>query len=550
VARKSGSKSVGAKHPAAARPRPAWHAWLRHTVVTLLAIVAGALFLPFDRLLPLLSAPLVLGLLAGSWERRPAAAAAVGAASGLAGYLVLLGPYDVQRFATWVQTQMPKYAVLDTTRDIFDFTIATVQANPLVAMGAGGQSWPLGVLMVGLCAAVAALAAWWRSESSRERRTAWLAWTAVALIAGSFVYTAWAGTADFRQRISTEPADGTYAYDPVFNLKTYYMMRRGVGFYDAYMYSTLHDSRHANTPTAPDGRLVSGSPMFLRPPGAWYLWRVVGAGGSDGIVLFSILCCAAVLVGVYPAMRPTASTRAAFVSVMLYPGLLLHTVWFNIFFPDWWAALALLGSAVLLVARRYWAAGALAFLAVVFREVAGFYLLVMIVAGAICRIRGAREWLARTLAYAGGLLAAAGLFAWHYASGLRFFTPQPQAAFDPLGAFAANRTRGYDWKLLAPTSYLMLPYGMYAVPALLLMPASAAGFWFALPKGSAERFALAGYQVAMLALFLTVGATSSYWGQLVMPLAVMGTGLLLARADLIVVQLVSRGGGSAAPEDV
>jgi hypothetical protein len=93
---------------------------------------------------------------------------------------------------------------------------------------------------------------------------------------------------------------------------------------------------------------------------------------------------------------------------------------------------------------------------------------------------------------------------------------------------------------LKATSYLMLPYGFYAIPGFLFLPLGAAGLWSSTEPGSVERFALTAYTLSWLLISVLVGATSSYWGMDIMPLAVLGTALLLANADTIALAIAAR----------
>jgi hypothetical protein len=549
MARRQGARgAASAEKPDPAR-RPTWHLWLRVATVTAMCCVVAALFAPFDLLLPVVTVPLVVGACAGIWERRPAWAAGIGAVGSLAGSWTVLSAYELQSFVDWAQTRMPQYTMQDTTLSVLDFIVATTAASPLSVAQASGRGVLLGVALMAFTAGVAAVVAWWRTNGVSKWPAAIASWMVVVLLAGCFAYTAWTGTVPLRASISSEPPDLSYAYDPVFNVKTYYMMRRGRGFYDAYLYAQSRDARKASPRDWVNGRPKWGSAVMMREPAAFFLWRVVGAGSIDAVIALSIAACVALLASAFMALRRLASTRALFVVAMLYPGLMLHTVWLNIFFPDWWAALCILGSVLLLIGRRYLAAGAAAFLAIVFRETAGAWALVLLASSAFLWLRGDAQWRGRTIGYAARLLGGMAAFGLHYVVGQQYFPASPPKTFNLAAWLGSNAGNGLDWKLMSATSYLMQPYGLYAVPTLLMLPAASAGFWLALPDKSLERLALTIYPTMMLLYFLTIGATSQYWGQIVMPIGIIGTGLLLARADLLVAQLVSRGRHTGSDQD-
>ena len=540
MSRKRNARAAAPQKKAAPPRVPGWHTWLRLAVVTLLCAIAAALFSPFNTLLPVLMVPAVIGLCAGSWLRRPLWAAVAGFVASLSGCWAVLSVYADASFVNWVQTRMPQYSVQDTTGAIFAFIRAMIAEHPLTVARVGGEGVLVVAVMSLLTAGIAAGVAWWRSGEATASRTAITAWVAVGLLTTCFVYTAWTGTVDFRASIASEPADGSYAYDPVFNVKTYYMMARGIGFYDAYVYAMSKDSRRVGTSGIIDGKITTGSPMMLRQPNAFYLWRIAGWAGVDGILALSIAACAAILVASFGVLRKAAATRALFVPLVLFPGLMLHTVWLNIFFPDWWAALAILGSALLLLGRRYWEAGVLAVLAILFRETAGAWALALTAGAVFLWLRGQREWRAKAIAYIAGMVGAVALFAVHYVSGLPYFVRNENtSSFSLISMLAPNVSATLDWKLMGPTSYLMQPYGLYAFPTAFVLPAASAGFWLSLPTGSIERLVLTVYPLMMLLYLLIIGATSSYWGQIVMPVGLIGAALLFARADRLVIGLVS-----------
>jgi peptidoglycan/xylan/chitin deacetylase (PgdA/CDA1 family) len=79
----------------------------------------------------------------------------------------------------------------------------------------------------------------------------------VVAVAGlCVIQAAYAGSAQMRTQIATEPADGQYAYDAVFNVKTYYLMRKGEAVYPAYLYAISKDRRYIDQDLFRNGKWV------------------------------------------------------------------------------------------------------------------------------------------------------------------------------------------------------------------------------------------------------------------------------------------------------
>jgi len=215
-----------------------------------------------------------------------------------------------------------------------------------------------------------------------------------------------------------------------------------------------------------------------------------------------------------------------------YPVVFLSATWHNIFMRDWWAILAVLGSIILVL--RGWVAPAvgLALVAALFREVAIFWLVGLLVFAVVrwLRDRSAPNRIAVASALV-ALVVFAALYAQHYAAAGAVIAED----VDPL-TFAERIRAGHDQgialRFLSPASYMMFGYGRFAVPTYLLLFSGVAGWILALRRKTPVAWVVGGY-VAFWALYAAaVGVTSGYWGRYFMPLAAMGTGLLPVAARL------------------
>jgi hypothetical protein len=469
----------------------------------------------------------LLGVSAGTRRGATVTGAAAGALGGLLTILYADASLVGARLA-----HLPGYATADVTTGWFNAFVLQVMSfhvvNVYFAETLGRAAYPLFTAAV---TAVVALAVAVVAGVDRKRLVVAVV---TLLLCIAFTATAWSESATFRGRISSEPAVGTYNYDPYIYLRAYYLMGRGDDYYHALVTAAAGDSRLIHDRSVVNGKFVgwATSPAFVRLPTAFLLWRAV-PGGTTGIVALSIALCALLLGAMAAVFEPLLGERALLVPLLAFPFLLGGTVWINIFLPDWWAALALLGSVLLLVRRDFLLAGVLALLAALFRETATLWLLVLFAGAVWFRLRGGRAWTKRAVAY-GAMLAAFGV-AWtlHYRAG----TPLIAAVHvqRSVGSIlSGSAARPFVQRFEQPAAYIMLPYGWYAYPASVFLLLQLGGFLGALRERPYVRALVLGFALSWMLATATIGGTSSYWGQLYMPTALVGTAALLARPDLLV----------------
>lgn len=500
-------------------------------VVGVLAALASFLLLGFSSLFPVLVVPLLAGTLVGLTVRSELRAAMTAAAGAAAGALVAGIAFQTDTFLGILQ-RMPDYANVDVTSTLYErFLLPLVQGGPMGTAFRGADGVVLLMAFVALLAGGTAFGVAWYVRQADAAPTRWIAWGAVGLIGVSFFFTAVSGTSTsgFAETMATEPAVGEYSFDPAINLKAVYLMRRGEDYYHALVDAAAGDARLIKGKSVVNGRIGYPSPANIREPFSFYLWTGISLVGGVQMVLYaSILLCIVLMALFYLVLKPLLGYRALFVPMFVFPSLLLHTVWYNVLHPDWWATLALLFAAVFLALDRPIVCGAFLLAACLMRET------MLLWAAVVFAIMCVRAWRERRwtvpLIYAGMFAAFVAEFVLHLRTAKDFI--QTGASSTPFFAYISNNAgMGVIHKFLAPTSYLVLPYGFYSFPAYLLLPLGAAGFYFALADRPWARAATVGFIAAEALYYLTLGATSSYWGQHVMPLAIMGTAALLAVAD-------------------
>ncbi len=531
---------------------PVWCRYAGVAVVWVLATVGSALLYPYSTFIPVLVVPCVIGIFVGLALDSTPVSAVVAALSAFVGTLAAAITYRLDRIGATLESLQARgvfdYAFADIPRSLLDTLTGIWSRTPVNSADTPDGPILMVIAATTLTALVALAVSWMRGRTDDSRVTRAASWLAVGLIALSLLVTGMAATSEFRAQVDIEPPDKQYAYDPVFNVKTYHLMKAGQGFREAYLYAQMMDARKDDKfSVIEDGmrKFNGGSPAYQRQPAAFYLWQVLGARQASDIVIASLVWCCVILAGLHWTLSERLGPRSIAVVALVYPSLLLHSIWFNVFFPDWWATLVLALSIIAMLKERYWTAGALGLAAALFREIMAVWLLVILAAACVKWLRDRSAW--RLLAgYSATLAAFGGAFAWHYSAGARYTaraTVEQSGSFVQ-GALAASAGLGLMDKLLKAPSYLLLPYGFYAVPGYLFLPAGSAGFFSITKPGSVARLALTGFPLAMLALYVVTGATSSYWGMHVMPFAILGTAALVANADEISLRVWERWGAT------
>jgi hypothetical protein len=502
----------------------------RTTRITLALVAATIAFLfmfGYSTVYPLVITPLVIGVLVVTMSRNRQEALAVGAAAGFFGAVSCL---IVFRQAAYVNrlASIPPYMLRDLAGvSIADFVRPLLESNPVNTTFAGpnGYLLPLigGVLVAGVVLALFEIAKW--THKARLVRSASTIF-ALGLVVLSFTVTTWTCTSVYRRMIATRPPAGKYASDMIVYMETYNRMLTGEDFYRANIGALMGDKRLG--PTIVKGKTRSWGVVFpWREPGLFYLWKAIAPKGPPQLFAWAVALAAGALIVAYLAALPWVGKSALLLPILLYPGLLYQVAWFNMLHPDWWAAMFMLGSMALVMNKRFVAAGVAGLAAALCREVLAIWLVILI---AVAFWRGLRSPKWRTTLVV--LVVLLAIFAVAYLAHLQATQPYLDPAVVKL--VQADRSkqildlvrRPMTDKLLAPTSYLMTPYGAPELPAWIFLPLGAAGLWLALRRDRAVAVAASGYLVVWFLIYVTLGATATYWGQEVTLVMVLGTGLL------------------------
>ena len=494
----------------------------------LVAVIAAGLALtigvggPWGWLLAIITG----GALAAAVCAGPLAAGLVGlAAGGLGADLAVLGfraPRAVNALSSW-HVGYPQSEVHG------EFL------GPLIRSSAVNGQWGRGdvglVLAVMIGAGVlAAGASWIASRTAPDRAELArivLGGIAVTAIALALVFAAY--SSPFRLR-STQPlAAGTYRYDAAIYMNAYFNLIDGMPYYPGFVKAAAGDTRLIAEKDVRNGKFYGWaySPSFIRMPWTFYIWRVLAPDGS--LFYTSLLLCVVALYAVWWGLYPSLTARAALVPPVLFPFLLMCTSWVNLFLPDWWAGLAILFSVMLQVRKRYVWAGVFALLAGIFRDVALIWLAILLLWAIYRGWREGAKWWRLAALYSALMLGFFALYFMHLRAGAPYVAPQPNG-LDIKGRLAASAATSFGQRFIAPTEFMMIPYGTligkHALPLFAQLP----GWWLVLRRNRGALVPVLAFAVFWIVFSATIGATSSYWGQMYMPIALVGSAALLAWA--------------------
>jgi hypothetical protein len=507
------------------------------------AVVACAAFIAFGVLFgwtaeaSLVVAPLLTGVFVGLCLHSPFASSLVAGGAGLLSGLVSAAVYAMPGLYERA-TASPPHTNSDIPTLLYQIVGTMMMRNPLNSL-----PQPTGLVLLLLCSSMGTAAAAWgcamllqvyRGDRNRLRRM--VATGLVAVLCTSYMLTAVSASSEMLSYASQDPPAGTYAFDATVYLKTYYNMLRGEDYYTALLSAAAGDSRvMADTTTGiRDGKSYGGwlwGPAAMRRPAIFYVWRYLAPGGGAGIIYLAVALGAITLAAVFWGLMPYLSYRAAFVATFVMPYVLFMTLSLNPFFPDFWAAL-LATCALALIMRRQWIAAAVTFLvAAAIRETLGPGLAVVSASLLVVWLRHGRgrEWLARAGVFAGGTVLWLGLERLHEIAGARFMAVAYRSSLDIL--LETMQTRSFAVKVVRATQYLVFPYGFYYIPGGGTFVFAPLGFWAVLASRKDVRAVVLAYTLFWIAFVFIVGATSSYWGQVIMLPSLVGLGGLLMSAD-------------------
>lgn len=543
MSKKRGRAATGRKSAARVRvtskqhPRAATVTPWTYLVVGIAAFIAFGVLFGWTAGAPLVVAPLLTGVFVALCLRTPLASALVAGGAGLLSAAASATVYAMPALYERAIAAPPN-TNNDIPRTLYDIVGTFMSRNPLNSL-----PQPLGTALLFLFGSIGTGAVAWgaatlvvsyKGDPARLRRG--VAAGLVAVLCLSYFYTAISASSDILAFADREPAAGTYAFDGTVYLKTYYNMVHGKDYYTALVDAAAGDTRVMADATTGirDGKSYGGwlwGPAAMRRPTIFYIWRYLAPGGGSRIIYLAAVFGALAMAVLWWGLVPYLSYRAAFVPIFTMPYVLFMTLSMNVFFPDFWAAL-LAVCALALIMRRQWLAGAATFLfAAAVRETLGPALAVLAVSLVIVWLRSGRgrEWLVRAGFFAVGTALWLGFERIHEALGARFMAVAYRSSFQVL--VGTMQTRTLTEKVIGATQYLVFPYGFYQVPGMVTLLLAPLGFWALLASRKDVRLVVVGYMLFWIAFLFVVGATSSYWGQVIMLPSLVGLGGLLMSAD-------------------
>ena len=158
--------------------------------------------------------------------------------------------------------------------------------------------------------------------------------------------------------VATVPQPEQYGFDGLDYLRTYHLMKQGMGFYDAFKQGQIEDARH-------DATFLT-SPFNYREPFLFEVWRLLpGSNGGDLLDWFIVWSLVALVVTYLLASSLTEPGPALLASVCLIP-FLFYLWWTSTWFlsAEIWAA-PLGVAAVACLLRRWRIAGLVLLIAAV-----------------------------------------------------------------------------------------------------------------------------------------------------------------------------------------
>ncbi|MDR3687184.1 MAG: hypothetical protein P4L93_09545 [Coriobacteriia bacterium] len=407
--------------------------------------------------------------------------------------------------------------------------------GPLIRSSAVNGHWGRAdfalVLTVMLGVSVLAMGARWLASRTAPDRAevarAVLGGVAVTAIAVALILAAY--SSPFRLRSTHPLAAGTYRYDAAIYMNAYFNLLKGMPYYPGFVKAASGDTRLIAEKDVRNGKFYGWaySASFIRMPWTFYIWRVLAPGG--GLFYWSLLLCVVALFAVWWGLYPSLTARAALVPPVLFPLLLMCTSWMNLFFPDWWAGLAILFSIMLQIRKRYVWAGVFALLAGIFRDVALIWLAILLLWAIYRGWREGAKWWRFAGLYAAFMLGFFVLYFVHLRAGAPFVAPQPGAP-DIKGRLAASAADTFGTRFIAPAAYMMVPYGTFIGKRALPLFAQLPGWWLVLRRNKGALVPVLAFATFWVLFTATIGATSSYWGQMYTPIALVGSAALFAWA--------------------
>jgi hypothetical protein len=509
-------------------------AW-RFGAIGLSGVIAFVLLAGWISFVPLLSVTLLVGGYLGLTMKRWPHAAAVGAVVGLVGGVMASTFYGTDA-ATRLISNLPQWFNLDTPLIFYQDTVL-----PIVQAGHWSDS--LGFLWVlvacVLCGGFAACVSWLmaRSGESKTVRTV-MSWALVAVLCLCFLITADGTSLGVRQYVSVEPTDYSYQFDAIDYVKTIYLMKQGMDYYPAAVEGAAKDGRAVAGHWVTDGKMTGlwPRPEYVRLPLMFEIWSAMGPT-ADWVVRWSEVLAALALAALFGGFSRKLSERALLIPFVTYPWLLAHASTINVFFPDWWAALAVVFAIALIAADLPEAAVVVAAFGAILRFTSLPVLGVVVVAAVVLLLR--KQDRKRMAIVIGTVVAGLGVFAvfWeqNIAIASRYIAATATTA-STTGSYFSGLLQGWTTRdmvlrLLAPTAYYMYAYGFGLIPLVLLFPLALIGFLIAMRKSRFAQISLSLFVAGWFVYLVAFGPSSTYWGQAYTSALAIGTAALLATLD-------------------
>lgn len=244
------------------------------------------------------------------------------------------------------------------------------------------------VHLAGLALPLVGLAALRLARRLLSRRSVTLA--LAALVCLLFVAGAAGYVAQVAVRVGPEPRAETYAYDPFFFVKTYYLVERhGMDFYQAYGLASIQDARFDK----PISNLAG-----WRTPALTTLWTVLFDSSYQIIIGFIVFAAASMVLAYFTAARLADPVVALIVPALLSGYYVSALLSLHFLAYEVWAGFFALAAACLVTYGREPAGLVCALGAGIIRE---WYVSVLLAGIAHNLWRRRRGW---ALVWAGGLV--------------------------------------------------------------------------------------------------------------------------------------------------
>lgn len=530
VANKNSSKGYAPKRrEAGARSSRTGRSWRIAAAAAIAAAITLFLLLGNVGIAPSVIAPIVAGIIVGVVTTDLLTCVVAGSLGGLVGGLSAGAAYSMQALNRNFETASP-YANPDVLvgQLYAGFVTTLFRRNPITIGGLGATTTVImapvltAIIAAGFFVGLKALGA---RQDLGKKLAGWLVALTLAVV---LVATGWTAGASFREVLARQFSPGETAADPFIYMGAYQAMLRGDSYYQGYLKAAANDARLIQENAIRDGKFYSfvSSPSLMREPWTFHLWRVLAPNGPLGVFLLALVASGGVLLATHWGFSRLSPLAALLAPVLLYPILLMSSVWMNIFLPDFWAGLAMVASLAFLARRIPIAAIAFALAAALFRETLVIWLLALVVLAVLHRkeSHGMRD----LAIAAGALVAFAVLYGMHYWQAGQLIAPEINAG---TGGFfkrlVASSEMSFASKFSAPLWYMMWPYGFFKPPGAFFALLGIGGFAISLRGNRLLRWMVPGYGAFWLVYFATIGAASSYWGQQVMPFYLLGVALLL-----------------------